>query len=183
MGVKTIILVIVIIILIIGFVYFVGNKSLQNKQEQIQTKNMIKITSLAFSQNGIIPQKYTCKGENINPPLKIEGVPESIKSLVLIVDEPDAPKETFTHWIVLNIDPKTTEINENSVPGTEGINDFKKGSYGGPCPPSGTHRYFFKLYALDTTLEFKKAPSKSELEFAMQGHIIDQAQLIGLFSK
>ena len=107
----------------------------------------LKLTSPAFANNQMIPQKYSCKGEDINPPLKIEGVPKNTKSLLLIVDDPDAPVGNWNHWIVWNIPPETSVIGENSVPQNAvlGMNDFRKLDYGGPCPPSGTHRYFFKI--------------------------------------
>ena len=142
----------------------------------------MKLTSPAFEHNQMIPKKYTCQGEDINPPLAISGIPEGTKSLVLIMDDPDAPGGNWDHWLIYNIAP-TAEIKENSVPGTQTRNDFGRLDYGGPCPPLGTHRYFFKLYALDTTLVFKGAPSKEALEKAMQGHILEKAELIGLYQK
>ena len=143
----------------------------------------MKITSPAFSHNQPIPKKYTCQGQDINPPLAISGVPAGTESLVLIMDDPDAPGGNWDHWLVYNITP-TSEIKENSVPGTQTRNDFGRVNYGGPCPPSGTHRYFFKLYALDMGMPlFKKAPTKKELESTMQGHILDKAELIGLYQK
>jgi Raf kinase inhibitor-like YbhB/YbcL family protein len=149
-------------------------------------KNMaiqnIKVFSSAFESNGTIPRKYTCKGEDINPPLVFEGIPEESDSLVLIMDDPDAPMKTFTHWIVWNIEP-IAKIEEDSIPGVEGINDFRKIGYGGPCPPSGTHRYFFRIYALDKQLELKAGASRKELENAMIGHIIAEGELMGKCSK
>ena len=144
----------------------------------------MEIQSPAFENNGYIPSKYTCQGEDINPPLQISQVPQEAKSLVLIVDDPDAPMGTWVHWVVWNIPPKIKEISEKSLPqgAVEGLNDFQKHSYGGPCPPSGTHRYFFKLYALDTILNLDTSSTKNDLERAMKGHILDQAQLIGLYS-
>lgn len=151
----------------------------------INQQTTMKLTSPQFQHNTNIPAKYTCDGEDINPPLKISEVPEEAKSLVLIVDDPDAPMGTWVHWIVFNIPPTTLEIAENSVPdnATEGITSFKNIGYGGPCPPSGTHRYFFKLYALDTTLDLTPAADKKKLEHAMQGHILAQAELIGLYQR
>ncbi len=149
-------------------------------------KNMaiqnIKVLSSAFESNGTIPRKYTCNGEDINPPLVFEGIPEKADSLVLIMDDPDAPMKTFTHWIVWNIEP-VAKIEEDSIPGVEGINDFRKIGYGGPCPPSGTHRYFFRVYALDKQLELKAGASRKELESAMIGHIIAEGELMGKCSK
>lgn len=145
----------------------------------------MKISSSAFENNGNIPKKYTCDGADINPPLKIEGVPVEAKSLALIVDDPDAPRGTWVHWVVWNIDPKTVEIQENNVPknSVQGMNDFEKRDYGGPCPPSGTHRYFFKLYALDSLLNFSSDAGKAGLEKAMKGHILAEAQIIGLYRR
>ena len=140
------------------------------------------VKSLVFENNSYIPSKYTCDGENVNPPLTIEQVPESTKSLVLIVDDPDAPGGTWDHWIVWNIVP-TFQVAEDSVPGTEGMNSFQKKSYGGPCPPSGTHRYFFKVYALDSKLNLSQSSRKKDIEKAMQGQIIAQGQLIGLYRR
>ena len=155
--------------------------AVKNVASHSQTGQM-QITSPAFEHNQMIPKKYTCQGEDINPPLAISGIPEGTKSLVLIMDDPDAPGGNWDHWLIYNIAP-TAEIKENSVPGTQTRNDFGRLDYGGPCPPSGTHRYFFKLYALDTTLVFKGAPSKEALKKAMQGHILEKAELIGLYQK
>lgn len=142
----------------------------------------MKLTSPAFEHNQMIPKRYTCQGEDVNPPLIIDGIPAEAKSLVLIMDDPDAPGGNWDHWLIYNIAP-VAEVKENSAPGTQARNDFGRVNYGGPCPPSGTHRYFFKLYALDTTLVFKGSPSKEALEKAMQGHILEKAELIGLYQK
>lgn len=150
-----------------------------NESMNIQS---IKVFSSAFESNDTIPKKYTCNGENINPPLEFKGIPEEARSLVLILDDPDAPMKTFTHWIVWNIGP-VAKIDEDSVPGIEGMNDFRKIGYGGPCPPSGTHRYFFRIYALDKELELKEGASRKELENEMIGHIIAEGELMGKSSK
>jgi Raf kinase inhibitor-like YbhB/YbcL family protein len=142
----------------------------------------IKVFSSAFDSNGTIPRKYTCDGKNINPPLEFEGIPEEAESLALVLDDPDAPMKTFTHWIVWNIEP-VAKIEEDSIPGVEGMNDFRKIGYGGPCPPSGTHRYFFRVYALDKHLELKEGASRKELESGMIGHIIAEGELMGKYSK
>jgi hypothetical protein len=136
----------------------------------------------AFSNNQRIPKRYTCDGENVSPPLTINGVPEGTKSLVLICDDPDAPMGTWDHWVVWDIQV-TQNVKENSVPGTQGINSWGKKSYGGPCPPSGTHRYFFKIYALDTRLGLKPDSRKSDVEKAMKGHVLAQGELVGLYSR
>lgn len=152
--------------------------------DKIKIEQM-KLISSAFENNQSIPVEFTCDGANVNPPLSISGVPEGSKSLVLIVDDPDAPAGDWVHWTLWNIEPDTTEIKQGSLPEgtTEGITDFGKPGYGGPCPPSGTHRYQFKLYALDTILSLGKNASKSDIESAMQGHILDQALLIGLYKR
>jgi Raf kinase inhibitor-like YbhB/YbcL family protein len=141
----------------------------------------ISVTTPAFQAGGDIPAKFTCNGANVNPELKINGVPNEAKSLVLIVDDPDAPHGLFTHWILWNIDPKTTNIGENSAPvgGVQGTNDFGKRNYGGPCPPSGTHRYFFKILALDTKLDLKPSARRAELDAATRGHTLAQGELMG----
>jgi hypothetical protein len=157
-----------------------------NNSNNLEVKNMtLTIQSDAFENNGMIPSKYTCKGSNVNPPLQILGIPKGAKSLALIVDDPDAPSGDWVHWVVFNINPKTTSINENSVPSGAilGRNDFSKILWGGPCPPSGTHRYFFKLYALDSMLLLARGATKSELLIAMDGHIIEKTELVGLFKK
>ncbi len=144
----------------------------------------MKISCPAFDHNSPIPDKYTCKGEDVNPPLIFSDVPKEAKSLVLIVDDPDAPTKTWVHWVVYNIPPVASEIKEDSKPlGVEAATDFAKPGYGGPCPPSGTHRYFFKLYALDTMLDLPDFADKAMLEEVMQEHILAQAELIGLYSK
>ncbi|MGD0329323.1 MAG: YbhB/YbcL family Raf kinase inhibitor-like protein [Nitrososphaeria archaeon] len=140
------------------------------------------ISSSAFQNNGRIPKKYTCDGEDVNPPLKIEGVPENAKSLALIVDDPDAPMGTWVHWVVWDIS-NVSEIKENSVPGIEGENSFGRHKYGGPCPPSGTHRYFFKVYALDTWLNIPAKSKKKDVEGSLEGHILAKGEMIGLYSR
>jgi hypothetical protein len=144
----------------------------------------ISVTTPAFQSGGDVAAKFTCNGANVNPELKINGVPNEAKSLVLIVDDPDAPRGLFTHWIVWNIDPKATDIGENSAPagGIQGTNDFGKRNYGGPCPPSGTHRYFFKIYALDTKLDLKPSARRAELDAAMRGHTLAQGELMARYS-
>ena len=145
----------------------------------------LKLSSTAFQNNGFIPSKYTCDGRDINPPLVIENVPPGTKSLALIVDDPDAPMGTWVHWVSWNIAHDVKEIKENDSPrgATTGLNDFKRQSYGGPCPPSGTHRYFFKLYALDTALALPSGAKKADVEKAIKGHVISQAQIIGLYKR
>lgn len=145
----------------------------------------MKITSPSFAHNQNIPPKYTCDGENINPPLQFSDIPVDAKSLVLISDDPDAPIGTWVHWTIWNIDPETTEIAENNVPAgaIEGTTSFGETGYGGPCPPSGVHRYFFKLYALDTELDLPTSAKKEDLEKAIQQHILASAEVIGLYTR
>jgi Raf kinase inhibitor-like YbhB/YbcL family protein len=142
----------------------------------------IKVSSTAFKPDELIPAKYTCDGEDISPPLDIKDIPEEAKCLALIVDDPDAPISTWVHWVVWNI-PVTHHIKENDVHGVEGMNDFIQHRYGGPCPPSGTHRYFFKIYALDALLDLPRNTKKIQLEKAMSEHIIGFGELIGLYER
>jgi Raf kinase inhibitor-like YbhB/YbcL family protein len=143
----------------------------------------ITVKSEAFENNKQIPKKYSCDGEEANPPLTLSGIPEGTKTLALIIDDPDAPRGTFDHWVVWNIQP-ADKIDEKSVPGTEGLNSAGDHSYVGMCPPSGTHRYFFKVYALDTKLVLNaNLTAKKELEKAMQGHILAKGELIGLYKR
>ena len=145
----------------------------------------MRLTSPAFGNNQNIPAKYTCDGDDINPPLKIADVPEATKSLVLIVDDPDAPSGNWTHWLVWNIKPDTAKITEDSVPesAVEGKTSFGRTGWGGPCPGSGMHHYQFKLYALDTELNLDSSAKKPDLENAMSGHIMAQTVLVGLYQR
>ncbi len=150
------------------------------------------ITSSAFAQNGAIPKKYTCDGGDTSPPVAWSDVPAGAKSLALIVDDPDAPdpaapRMTWVHWVLYNLPPSSGGLAEgvkNLPAGTaEGMNDWQRTGYGGPCPPVGRHRYFHKLYALDTVLQGLKKPGKAALEKAMQGHVIARAELIGTYQR
>jgi Raf kinase inhibitor-like YbhB/YbcL family protein len=152
------------------------------------------LTSLSFSHQGEIPTKYTCEGEDISPPLSWSQVPQETKSLVLIVDDPDAPdpnapRMTWVHWVLYDLPPTATGLAEaatsSAMPaGTrEGLNDWKRAGYGGPCPPIGRHRYFHKLYALDTVLGDLGTPTKAQITAAMEGHVVAEAQLIGTYQK
>lgn len=142
----------------------------------------MKITSPEFQNNQLMPGKFTCDGENINPALIIENIPDGTKSLVLIMDDPDATRGTFVHWVIFDI-PVTSKIEEDSSPGKQGNNTAGERQYHGPCPPSGTHRYFFKLYALDTVLNLNEGTTKVQLETAMVNHILGKAELIGLYKR
>lgn len=145
----------------------------------------MKLTSPVFYENTTIPPKYTCDGENINPPLTISDVPEDTISLALIVDDPDAVSGTFVHWTVWNIDPTITEIKENSIPGDgfEGATSAGHAGYCPPCPPFGTHRYCFKLYAIDTRLDPDVKMTKEKLEAAMKNHVLAKAELMGVYAR
>ncbi len=177
---------IIIVVPLVSYYYFQQRSGKDVKLQSPFTKEFrMQLTSSAFDYGKPIPSKYTCDGENINPPLTIKDVPEEARSLVLIVDDPDAPMGTFTHWTVWNIDPAITLIPEGWVPegAVEGKTSFGRMGYGGPCPPSGTHRYFFKLYALDKELILDPSADVRELELAMQGHILAQAELMGTYSR
>ena len=142
------------------------------------------LTSPAFQNNAPTPSEYTCDGANLSPPLEISDAPSNAKSLALVMDDPDAPVGTWDHWVVFNIASAIREIPKGTEPnGVGGRNSWGRTGYGGPCPPSGAHRYFFKLYALDTTLNLPEGSTKKELESAMQGHIVAQAQLMGTYKR
>jgi Raf kinase inhibitor-like YbhB/YbcL family protein len=145
----------------------------------------LSISSPAFGEKGKIPPKYTCDGEDISPPLTFSDIPDDTQSLALIVEDPDAPGKTWVHWVVFNISPHITEVHEDSIPldGIETVTDFGQKGYGGPCPPTGTHRYYFKLYALDAALDITEDVTREEIEHAMEGHILEEAELIGLYSR
>ncbi|MFH1547217.1 MAG: YbhB/YbcL family Raf kinase inhibitor-like protein [bacterium] len=146
----------------------------------------MKITSPEFNNNQKIPTEFTCDGENINPPLSFDSEEKFWPhSWVLIVEDPDAPGETFVHWLVWNIDPDCAGVPKDTVPlgGVEGLNSTGKIGYMGPCPPSGTHRYFFKLYALDTKINLPDGSTKEEVEKTIEEHVIDSAELVGLYSR
>ena len=143
----------------------------------------MKLWSPVFTENGKISPEYTCDGKDISPPLKVENIPEKTRSLALIVDDPDAPGGTWVHWVVWNIPPSTAEMPSGSVPkgAMQGLNSFKTTKYGGPCPPSGSHRYYFKMYALDTDLSLPGRTTKADLERAMSGHVLAEAQTMGRY--
>ena len=142
------------------------------------------VTSRAFKDSGSIPRKYTCDGDNVNPPLTVKSVPKNAKTMALIVDDPDAPGMTWTHWVVWNIPAsETVEIEEDSVPGTEGENDSGRNAYGGPCPPSGTHRYFFRVFALDSELGLEEGTSRRVVEDEIEKHKVADGVLMGRYSR
>lgn len=161
-----------------------------NSKVTLADSKTMKLTSSAFEPDRLIPSKYTCDGEDISPPLNWDEPPAGTKSFALICDDPDAPKKTWVHWVVYNLPPTILSLAENISTssrhisnGFQGLNDFKKLSYGGPCPPGGTHRYFFKLYALDTMLKLESGATKAQVEAAMSGHILAHAELIGRYSR
>ena len=144
----------------------------------------MKITSSAFQEGGNIPSKFTCDGGDNSPPLQISEIPSSAKSLALVVDDPDAPSGLFTHWIVWNISPQTNGIAEGTAPkGVQGTSDLGKSGYGGPCPPSGTHRYYFKIFALDRELNLPSGTKRNQLDAAIKGHVVAQGELMGRYSR
>jgi Raf kinase inhibitor-like YbhB/YbcL family protein len=174
----------VALILLIGWVAY----TLRTQHTDDSTKprmTTMKITSSAFAENGAIPQQYSCQGKGMNPPLELKEVPKDAQSVALVVDDPDAPGRTFDHWVIWNISPETTEIAENAVPSgaVQGNNGSGELGWTAPCPPSGTHHYHFKLYALDGPLALPQGATKSELEAVTKGHIVAQAELVGTYTK
>jgi hypothetical protein len=152
----------------------------------------MQITSTAFDAQGPIPTRHTCEGEDVAPPLAWRDLPAGTRSLALIVDDPDAPdpskpQRTWVHWVMYDIPPTVPGLPEGGRPAfagsRDGANDWERTGYGGPCPPIGRHRYFFKLYALDTLLGDQQLPDKAQLEHAMQGHVLGEAQLMGTYQK
>jgi len=150
----------------------------------------ITLKSTAFENGGMIPSRYTCDGQDISPPLQWSGIPPGTASIALISDDPDAPVGTWVHWVIFNVPPEKGRLPEELPPEnvfsdgtTQGRNDFRRIGYGGPCPPGGTHRYFFKIYALDTRLGLKPGATKSDLLRAMKGHILDTGELMGRYSR
>jgi Raf kinase inhibitor-like YbhB/YbcL family protein len=150
----------------------------------------LNIKSSAFEEGALIPEKYTCDGEDVSPPLSWTQPPKETKSMVLICDDPDAPMGTWVHWVLFGLSPDTLELaegisREKEVLGgvKQGLNDFRKYGYGGPCPPGGTHRYFFKLYALDTQVDLNAGATKNEVLNAIKGHILAEGKLMGCYSR
>lgn len=143
------------------------------------------IESPAFAPGESIPSKHTCDGPDVSPPLRIGNVPDAARSVALIVDDPDSRVGTWVHWVIWNIPPGTKELAEGVVPegAVQGTNDFRTRKYGGPCPASGTHRYFFRLYALDQAPSLEEGATRAQLEDAMKGHILDRAELFGVYRR
>jgi hypothetical protein len=151
----------------------------------------LEIVSRAFAHGKSIPDKYTCNGENVSPPLTWRDVPHAAKELVLIVDDPDAPSGTFVHWLLYNVSPSESELDEGISGGTEtlangagqGVNGFRRIGYAGPCPPSGTHRYYFHLYAVDSNLNLPPGVNRDKIDQAMKNHVLEEAELMGYYAK
>ncbi len=159
--------------------------STEKTLEEGEIDMAIQVTSTAFSEASTIPKKHTCDGQDVSPQLSWSGVPEGTKSLVLIMDDPDAPVGTFVHWVLYDLPPDVKELPEGvQGVGVQGVNDFRRTGYNGPCPPRGpAHRYYFKVYALDTTLGLKAGARKADVEKAMQGHILAWGQLMGKYGR
>lgn len=157
-------------------------KELSNKKEVIFMREL-KITSPAFNNDENIPKKYTCEGKNISPQIDINNVPEGTETFVIIVDDPDAPNKIVTHWIVFNITGQTRHISEGAIPGIEGRNDFRDIKYKGPCPPNGTHKYYFRVYALKDKIYLEREVSRDEIELHMKDKIIASGTLIGKYRR
>jgi Raf kinase inhibitor-like YbhB/YbcL family protein len=181
---KKIVWLLLIVVVALAFIFY-RSRIAKNNPEINGTKNMMEITSSAFVSEGEIPKKYTCDGEDINPPLSIEGVPQNAKSLILILDDPDAPAGNWNHWLIWNINPATKEIAEDSIPESSvlGVTSSGDSEYHGPCPPSGIHRYFFRIYALDSYLNIPSTSKRNDLLNAMSGHIIEEAEYMGKYGK
>ncbi len=173
----------VVLILALGIgLFFYVNKSSAPEESISGTK--MKIESTAFKNNDLIPEKYTCDGKNINPPLSISNVPTGTKQLILIMHDVDSPSHDFLHWMVWNINPDTKEIPEEvGVKGQVIKNNFDERKYGGPCPGNGTHRYFFDLYAVNTIINFIAEPNREQLDAAMKPNVIEMATLVGKYSR
>jgi Raf kinase inhibitor-like YbhB/YbcL family protein len=181
-----------VLCMLVSFIFlclFTGSDEVYSKVKGGK-KMAITITSTAFPEGGMIPQDYTCDGVDISPPLAWSGVPDGTKSLALICDDPDAPMGTWVHWVLFDIPVNIGELSANIPPekiiqngAKHGINDFRKLGYGGPCPPGGTHRYYFKVYALDTEINVEAGITKAQLLQAMEGHILAEGQLIGRYSR
>jgi len=174
-------------LILLSLLFLISTACVKN-QSNLSSSNfpsLMKLTSPVFIHNSFLPAKFTCAGEDINPPLSISEIPSVAKSLVLIVDDPDAPGGDWVHWLVWNISPETKDIAENSIPpgAVLGTTDFGRSNWEGPCPPSGIHHYQFKLYALNDIIDLAPGSKKSDLEAVMSGHILDQALLVGQYQR
>lgn len=184
-GKFTLLGVIGVVVAVLLYVFLELPRATPSATIEEKSETVMQLTSSVFPAHQPIPVPYTCDGADVSPPLSLAGVPEGARSIALIVDDPDAPRGDWVHWTVWNISPDTREIPENTVPAdtTEGVTDFGKPGYGGPCPPSGTHRYQFKAYALDTMLDLPSSARKANLERAMAGHILAQTVLVGTYRR
>lgn len=162
-----------------------GSPAAEVGEEETGPVTQLQVTSSAFSQGEAIPLEYTCDGEDVSPPLAWSGAPDGVASYSLIMDDPDAPAGTWVHWVLFDISPQTTQLAEDlpATIGVQGNSSWDRTGYGGPCPPSGEHRYFFKLYALDTTLGLEAGATKEEVLEAMAGHVVAQGELMGTYSR
>ena len=179
----------VLLVLLVAGLAVSCNAQKESSREGGETMS-IELTSSAFEHEGMIPVKYTCDGEDMSPPLSWSGIPEEVETIALIADDPDAPGKTWVHWVLFNLPADMTSMDENmSTEATlkngalQGITDFGRHGYGGPCPPGGTHRYFFKIYALDTTLNLDSTARKSDVVKAMDGHILAKGELMGRYQR
>lgn len=178
------------ICLTVMIVAFAACEPQEDQSQKKETKMELTITSTAFEAGGMIPAKYTADGQDVSPPLAWTGVPDGTKSIALICDDPDAPMGTWVHWLVWNIPPMITQLEEDTPPDAELLNGARQGKtdfgsigYGGPAPPSGVHRYFFKVYALDIMLDLPANSVKTDLKDAMEGHILASGELVGKYSR
>jgi Raf kinase inhibitor-like YbhB/YbcL family protein len=187
--ISTTVTILLLASLLIYLFYFIPQEPPDQKAFSMNKNNKnshMKISSPAFENNAGIPSKFTCDGENISPTLNISEMPNEAKSLVLIVDDPDAPvAEGFVHWILFNINPTTTEIEENGTPAEaiQGQNSLGESRYTGPCPPSGNHHYHFRIYALNSPLNLSSSAKREDIERSMKGHILDEAEIVGLYQR
>ena len=173
-----------------GLLVFFSCQRIESPESGGATMAKLQVQSAAFKEGELIPQKYTCDGNDVSPPLAWSGAPEKTRAFALISDDPDAPMGTWVHWVLYNIPAKVIHLAEN-VPAKStldngachGTNDFRKLGYGGPCPPSGTHRYFFKVYALDAMLDMPPGATKAKLEMAMRSHVLAEGQLVGIYKR
>lgn len=182
---KIILILIIALVLALAAVYFIMSSRDEDNPLELNVQ-LMKITSPVFENNQTIPKKYTCDGDNISPPLNISDAPAEAETLVLVCDDPDAGAKPWVHWTVWNIDPATAEIAEGAVPkgAVQGKTSFGETGYGGPCPPSGEHHYLFKVYALDKILdELEPGAVKSELDLAMEDHIVARGELAGVYRR
>lgn len=182
---KIIIGILIVALVIVGIIIFCSTQRSKPELLKIKEIDSMRLTSIAFENNQNIPVRYTCDGKNISPPLQISEVSNQAKSLVLIVDDPDSPSGSFTHWVLWNIDPSVSIIEEGKIPegSLQGVNDFRERSYGGPCPTTGMHHYHFRLYALSEKVNIDSHSTKEDVENEISSFVFDKAELIGLYQR